>query len=345
MKRTSAASLLAPLLLTSLSVVAAAPASAAPAAAVPAVKPKPSSCTPSPTVLHAAPAPVQGLTPAQVRTAVAVINAAAQAKVPQRGQTLAVMTSLEESDLGRTSGVSTPLGSESQLRSAGSDPATAAGVFYGQLKKVENWDQLPPSLAAHAAQHNLDPGAYAAYWAKATSVVDALTAGTGAAGLQNLAARAQAVADCTAASVGGLFAQGTRYVGPLPPDVLVNRAEDMAKNGGSVWHDRCQAFVAILDGRASSGYATALDAWQTFQAQGVAHPVTGPDGVAPPVGAWLYYSSGNPAGHVDTYLGQGQVASTDVFANGRVGVGPASALTNGPWRLQYLGWAAPWGQQ
>lgn len=343
MKRTSAALLLAPLLLPSLTGIGAAPAQAA---GVPAVRPKPSSCTPSPTVLHAAPAPVQGLTTQQVRTAVAVINAAAQAKVPQRGQTLAVMTSLEESDLGRSSGGAvTPLGAEPQLQSAGSDPAKAASVFYGQLKQVKNWDNLPPSLAAHAAQHNLNPGAYAAYWSKATSVVDALTAGTGAAGLQNLAARAQAVADCTAASVGGLFAQGTRYVGPLPPDVLVNRAEDMARNGGNVWHDRCQAFVAILDGRASSGYATALDAWQTFQAQGVAHPVTGPDGVAPPVGAWLYYASGNPAGHVDTYLGQGKVASTDVFANGRVGVGPASALTNGPWRLQYLGWAAPWGQQ
>ena len=343
MKRTSAALLLAPLLLPSLTGVGASPAQAA---EVSAVKPKPSSCTPSPTVLHAAPAPVKGLTSAQVRTAVAVINAAAQAKVPQRGQTLAVMTSLEETGLGRSSGgSSTPLGSEPQLQSAGSDPAKAAGVFYGQLKQVKNWTNLPPSLAAHAAQHNLDPGAYAAYWARATSIVDSLTAGTGAAGLQNLAARAQAVADCTAASVGGVFANGTKYVGPLPPDVLVNRAEDLAKNGGNVWHDRCQAFVAILDGRASSGYATALDAWQTFLAQGVAHPVTGPDGVAPPVGAWLYYSSGNPAGHVDTYLGQGQVTSTDVFANGRVGVGPASALTNGPWRLQYLGWAAPWGQQ
>ena len=103
--------------------------------------------------------------------------------------------------------------------------------------------------------------------------------------------------------------------------------------------------VAVLDGRPHSGYSTALDAWQTFQAEGVAHPVTGKDGVAPPIGAWLYYRGSNPAGHVVTYLGNGQIASTDVFARGRVGVGPASAITDGPWHLEYLGWAAPWGRE
>src|ERR1700712_4653169 len=165
--------------------------------------------------------------------------------------------------------------------------------------------------------------------------------------MQNLAARAQAVADCEAATIGGRFAlNGVRYVGPITPTVLATRALDLAKNGGSSWHDRCQNFVAGHDGRPPSGYSTALDAWQTFEAHGVAHPVTSSDGVAPPVGAWLYYrDSTNPAGHVVTYLGNGQIASTDVFGQGRVGIGPASAITDGPWRMQYLGWAAPWGGQ
>jgi hypothetical protein len=125
--------------------------------------------------------------------------------------------------------------------------------------------------------------------------------------------------------------------------VLQSRALEAAAHGGNGWFDRCQAFVALLDGRTSSGYATALDAWQTFQAEGVAHPVTARDGIAPPPGAWLYYSGTNPAGHVVTYLGNGQIASTDVFGIGRVGVGPSSAITDGPWHLQYLGWAPPWG--
>ncbi len=340
MTRRSAGLLLAPLLLT---LVTSAPASASTVAPT-AARPKPSSCTPSPTVLHAAATPVHGLSPTQVRTAAAVINAAAQGKVPQQGQTLAVMTALAESDLGART--STPVFGDvaAEQGVTDSDATGAAQVFYRDLVKVPHWQQLPPTLAAHAAQHNLDPGAYAAYWQRATTIVNALTAGTGTAGLENLAARAQAVADCTAASVGGQFALGTRYVGPVPPDVLVNRAQELASSGGG-WHDRCQHFVAVLDGRASSGFSTALDAWQTFLARGVAHPVTSADGVAPPVGAWLYYQdSTNPAGHVTTYLGSGKIASTDVFGNDRVGIGPASAITDGPWRMQYLGWAPPWGQ-
>ena len=286
-----------------------------------------SACEPSPIVLHAEPAPVPGLSTAQVQNATAIINAAAQPHVPERGQTIAVMTALEESS----------------LRSA-TFGSTTPENFYRALTRVKSWQNLPPTLAAHAARRNLDPEVYARWWPRAVTVVNALTAGSGAAGMANLAARAQAVADCETATVGGRFAlNGVRYVGPLSPTVLDTRALDMAKNGGSGWHDRCQAFVAILDGRPSSGYSTALDAWQTFEATGVAHPVTSGDGVAPPVGAWLYYRSSNPAGHVVTYLGNGQVASTDVFSNGRVGVGPASALTDGPWHLQYLGWAPPWG--
>jgi hypothetical protein len=148
--------------------------------------------------------------------------------------------------------------------------------------------------------------------------------------------------------VGGEFSVngGTPYVGPFSATVLDTRALDLAQNGGSGWFDRCQNFVAVLAGRPHSGYSTALDAWQTFEGAGVAHPVTSDDGVAPPVGAWLYYrDSTNPAGHVVTYLGNGQIASTDVFSRGRVGIGPASAITDGPWHMQYLGWAVPWGNE
>ena len=311
-------------------------------------------CKPSPTVLKATAVPVPGLTSQQVETATAIINAAAPLHVPGRGQTLAVMTALEASSLGSpTAGNDHATGAQGlfgqdpdQDSQKTSDPTAAAQTFFRALTKVKNWQNLPPTLAAHAAEHNLDPDVYARWWPRAVKVVDLLTTGSGLAAMQNLAARAQAVADCTAATVRGRFAvnDGTPYVGPVPPTQLGNRALDLAKNGGSSWHDRCQNFVAVLDGRAHSGYSTALDAWQTFEATGVAHPVTGNDGVAPPVGAWLYYrDSTNPAGHVVTYLGNGQIASTDVFALSRVGVGPASAITDGPWHMQYLGWAPPWG--
>jgi hypothetical protein len=312
-----------------------------------------SACTPSPIVLHASAVPVPRLSTQQIATATAIINAAAQLRVPERGQTIAVMTSLEASSLGNLSGRGSPgNGTLGLFRQSPASPAappdatTSAHAFYRALTRVKGWQNLPPTLAAHAAERNLDPEVYAPFWPQAVTVVNALTTGTGVAGIQNLAARAQTVADCEAATVRGRFAVsvGSPYVGPFAPIPLGSRALDFAKNGGNGWFERCQAFVAILDGRPYSGYSTALDAWQTFEVEGVAHPVTSPDGVAPAVGAWLYYrDSTNPAGHVVTYLGNGQIASTDVFGRGRVGVGPASAITDGPWHMQYLGWAPPWG--
>ena len=318
---------------------------------------RPGACKPSPTVLKAVATPVPGLSAVQVQTATSIINAAAKLHVPERGQTIAVMTALEASALGdpaarRAQSTGSPglFGPDPDHPSAAQQPDATASAqdFYRSLTQVKGWQNLPPTLAAHAAQRNLDPEVYARWWPRAVTVVNALTTGSGTAGLANLAARAQAVADCTAATVQGQFSVngGTPYVGPFPADVLDSRALDLAKNGGSGWFDRCQNFVAVLAGRPHSGYSTALDAWQTFEGAGVAHPVTGDDGVAPPVGAWLYYrDSTNPAGHVVTYLGNGQIASTDVFSRGRVGIGPASAITDGPWHMQYLGWAVPWGNE
>lgn len=314
---------------------------------------KPGACKPSPTVLTASPTKVRGLTTQQVQVATTIINAAKQQHVPERGQTLAVMTALEASALGKKGGRGAPAGElfgqqTDQVSGSGQPDTTASAQrFYRALTQVKNWQNLPPTLAAHAAQHNLDPDIYARWWPRAVKIVDLLTSGSGTAALANLASRAQAAADCFAATVHGRFSAnaGMPYVGDIPGDVLGRRAMDLARNGGDGWFDRCQNFVAVLDGRPHSGYSTALDAWQTFQAEGVAHPVTGKDGVAPPIGAWLYYRGSNPAGHVVTYLGNGQIASTDVFARGRVGVGPASAITDGPWHLEYLGWAAPWGRE
>jgi hypothetical protein len=338
--------LLVPVVVGILVVVGAAPASAEKAGA----------CTPSPMVLKAAAAPVRGLSAQQVDNATAIINAASRFHVPERGQTLAVMTALEASSLGeRESDQSQGAGAlglfgptfDQKAQRSRPEPTAAAQDFYRALKQVKGWQNMPPTLASHAAMHNLNPDVYTRWWPQAQRVVNALTTGTGTAGLANLAARAQQIAKCEAATAHGQFAvdAGTPYVGPIPPAALIGRAQELAAHGGNGWFDRCQHFVAVLAGRPSSGYSTALDAWQTFEAGGVAHLVTGPDGVTPPVGAWLYYRDAtNPAGHVVTYLGNGQIASTDVFSRGRVGVGPASAITDGPWHMEYLGWAAPWGR-
>jgi hypothetical protein len=97
--------------------------------------------------------------------------------------------------------------------------------------------------------------------------------------------------------------------------------------------------VAILDGRPSSGFASASAAWAHFVAIGQAHPAGRADAMAPPVGAWLYYGPN----HVVVYLGNNLVAGTDTWATGTAQIGPAADLSNGIWHLRYRGWAAPWG--
>ena len=318
---------------------------------------KAGACRPSPMVLKALAVPVKGLTSQQVDTATAIINAAAKPHVPERGQTIAVMAALEASSLGSPTGGAahgTSAGLFGQSADQGSkasqtDPTSAAQDFYRSAEAGEGLAEPPADAGgargtAQPRSRRLRP----LVARRRQRVVNALTTGSGIAGLRNLAARAQAIADCEAATVRGRFSvnAGTGYVGEVPAAELDRRALELAAHGGSDWFDRCQNFVAVLDGRPHSGYNTALDAWQTFESKGVAHLVTSADGVAPPVGAWLYYRDGtNPAGHVVTYLGNGQIASTDVFAHGRVGVGPAKAITDGPWHMQYLGWAAPWGRE
>jgi len=163
---------------------------------------------------------------------------------------------------------------------------------------------------------------------------------------------------CDDATGGGTDAGGSGfqvnaaadYVGPYPPDVLRARAENPSGaeppliprgNDGS-WYGDCQNFVAQLAGRPTSGYYSAGDAWALFVASGVAHPANGVDGYAPPPGAWLYYDSGRPYGHVVTYLGNGMVAGTDTWGTGEIGIGKATDLTGGIWNQTYLGWVVPW---
>jgi len=316
----------------------------------------------------------------QVRNAAVIVQTGAGLKVPARGQVIAVMVAMDESTLtvvrhGDTA-ASTSLGLFQQIESWGSqaqrlDPATSARFFYEHLLKVKGWESMEPTLAAHAVQGNLDPYVYAPFWPKAQALVSALTTGEGkdvvaqvvakggSAAAGSLAANLEDVTTGCGSDAGGAgFAvnAAATYVGPFAPAQLATRAQAFVAANGSgnpdpffhtepdgSWYRDCQHFVANISGRATSGYSTASDAWASFVASGAAHPADGIDGHAPPPGAWLYYSGGSAAGHVAVYLGNGQVVGTDTWGNGKVGIGPASDITDGKWHLTYLGWAAPWG--
>jgi cell wall-associated NlpC family hydrolase len=77
--------------------------------------------------------------------------------------------------------------------------------------------------------------------------------------------------------------------------------------------------------------------WAAMQSSGHAHP----GDRNPPVGALLFYDSGEAAGHVALYLGNNRVLSNDVNGNGGAYIVDASAIETGPWRLGYLGWSDP----
>jgi endonuclease/exonuclease/phosphatase family metal-dependent hydrolase len=142
------------------------------------------------------------------------------------------------------------------------------------------------------------------------------------------------------------------YLGPFDAATLNSRMQTIMRAKGlpnvdpffgtqsdRSWYRDCQKFVAILDGRPASGFASAGAAWAHFVATGQAHPVGSADAMAPPVGAWLYYGPN----HVVVYLGNNIVAGTDTWGTGTAQIGPASDISGGIWHLPYRGWAAPWG--
>jgi hypothetical protein len=172
-----------------------------------------------------------------------------------------------------------------------------------------------------------------------------------------------AVATCNAENTlpagmtgSGSFTPNTSvpYVGPYSPGELVARMQKIVALNGSggnldpffgteqdgSWYHDCQHFVANLDGRSSSGYASAASAWSHVLTTGAAHPAGSSDGMSPPAGAWLYYGDN----HVVVYLGNNLVAGTDTWGNGTAKIGPAADVQK--WldsQGGYQGWVVPWG--
>jgi cell wall-associated NlpC family hydrolase len=82
-----------------------------------------------------------------------------------------------------------------------------------------------------------------------------------------------------------------------------------------------------------SGYETAMSHWQYAIDTGVAHP--GDRNV--PLGALVFYETGQPAGHVATYVGNGMIVTN---ATGSEGANIYLRSADYP-RYRYLGWAWP----
>jgi hypothetical protein len=145
--------------------------------------------------------PVAGYRSEQLLNAALVINAGQALGLSTRAQTIGVMTAMGESSL-LVLDHGDAVGPDSrglfQQRANGAwgslsdrmNPTISATNFFKALIKVEGWETLPPTIAAHRTQRNADPYHYVPYWDPAVKVVQALagTKVTGiAAGTGNLA--------------------------------------------------------------------------------------------------------------------------------------------------------------
>jgi cell wall-associated NlpC family hydrolase len=125
---------------------------------------------------------VAGLTPEQLHNAGTVIAVGQQMGFDLRGQTIGVMVALGESglvniDQGDAAGPdSRGLFQQRDNGAWGSyadrmDPAIASRSFYQALQRVDGWEAMSPTEAAHTVQRNADPHYYTRYFAEAGEIV------------------------------------------------------------------------------------------------------------------------------------------------------------------------------
>lgn len=122
----------------------------------------------------------------QITNAAQVILAGQHLGIDARGQAVGVMTAIGESTLINVDH-GDAVGPDSrgifQQRANGAwgsyadrmTPRTAATTFYTALRQLPGWEQMAPTLAAHAVQHNADPYYYQPFWTAAVLIVGTLS--------------------------------------------------------------------------------------------------------------------------------------------------------------------------
>ena len=124
---------------------------------------------------------VAGLNADQLHNAGTVIAVGQRMGFDVRGQTIGIMVAIGESGLVNID-VGDAAGPDSrglfQQRADGwgtyaerMDPATASRSFYQALQRVNGWEAMSPTGAAHAVQRNADPNYYTRYFAEAGQIV------------------------------------------------------------------------------------------------------------------------------------------------------------------------------
>ncbi|MEV4515911.1 hypothetical protein AB0K00_44010 [Dactylosporangium sp. NPDC049525] len=161
--------------------------------------PTPTKAAPAPAATQPAsptvPAPVGGLTQAEMNNAVAIIDVARQLNLPRRAAVVGIATALQESHLRNLANPNLPqslrrpnegvgydydsVGLFQQRPSWGTvdqlmDPRESARRFYAALAKIQGWEQQAVTVAAQLVQRSAFPDAYAKWEGLAQQIVDAV---------------------------------------------------------------------------------------------------------------------------------------------------------------------------
>jgi hypothetical protein len=174
---------------------------ASPGASPAAPKPAPSNTSAPPAAAAstaappAVPAPVGGLSQAEMNNAVAIVTVARQLNLSRRAAVVAIATALQESHLRNLANANLPQSLQHPNEGVGydydsvglfqqrptwgtvdqlMDPRESARRFYAALLQVPGWEQQAVTVAAQLVQRSAFPDAYAKWEALAQQIVDAI---------------------------------------------------------------------------------------------------------------------------------------------------------------------------
>ncbi|MGW6454753.1 peptidase M23 [Streptomyces sp. NPDC055078] len=279
----------------------------------------------------------------QVRNASTITNVARSRKLSPRSAVIAVATAMQESTLENLrSGDRDSVGLFQQRPSQGwgtveqlTDPIYAAGKFYDSLVAIPEWQTRPLARVAGAVQR--PAGELVREYAKWEQAAGALVAKTW--GTHAVTSISTGCDSDEAEGAGSDPAAEFTVRNPRTPAQAIAAARRTSGKRG--WYRMCDNFVAQAYGYGFSGSETANVHWNRLVDGGLAHP----GDANPPAGSLLFYDTGEDAGHVALYLGNGKVASNDVLdsyrGEGKIVIVSRKDLTAGKWRLRYRGWTQP----
>ncbi|MFE0654362.1 peptidase M23 [Streptomyces sp. NPDC059534] len=246
-------------------------------------------------------------------------------------------------------------------------PTYAARMFfYGAedgdprgLVDIRRWEDMDPGRAAQEVQRSAYPDLYAGQEDAARSIADEAGIDLDRPGRDGATPGRETPddGDSSGGADGGDACYpdtGTGQPGKpgepfhdgeagWPPSVrnprstaeAIRWAENEARTGGKDWWRACLAFVAVSYGWNYSGVPYAIDHYKEMP------PSMKHDRDRnPPAGALMYWDTGQRAGHVAIYLGNGKIASNDIRRPGYIDVVPATDIET-KWGATYLGWAPP----